>query len=159
MIKAFKVFSLQETYNTVLFGLRKQGEASRRSPNEGGGCKYRLEKKTESGFIKFLKCAAGLLVTRRQYSEDLEDQIICTYANLDPHRCDEKKIVLASIIHRNGHNLDLVRKLQMEHDRASHENWLADWELRMERLARESNLKYTPPTPKAPHVRKATQAT
>lgn len=151
MMKAFPVYSIQETFDKVVAGLRKQGRPAR---NANGNCQYRLEDKNASGFVKFLKCAAGLLIKRSQYSEDLENQVLCNYKELDEYRGDsdyKKRIVLASIIHRNGYNLDFVRRLQRAHDAAYS---TSDFELQFQLVAKEFRLNYTPPKIKAKRVRK-----
>lgn len=109
----------QQIYDTVLFGLRKQGHAS---VDEEGSCRYR----GPTGD----KCAAGMLIPDEKYNPNMEELPV------DVDRI--WKALGLSEIHK-----PLVIKLQTLHDIYLISN-ICRWECCMATTARDFGLKYTP---------------
>lgn len=109
----------QETFDTVIAHLRKQGKQSR----EGSRCKYR----GPNG----LKCAVGCLIPDEQYSEWMED-----FSLLD--RRDGHKTEVGFVVEKLGHDVDLCQRLQWIHD----EFGVEAWEERFANLAEGLGLTY-----------------
>ena len=116
----------QETFNTVVNALRKQGCKSSQV-NEPDNCLYH----GPSG----LKCAAGHLIPDEEYNENFEGTPL-----LDG--LSEKPTIVGNIIRRLGHDIHLVQKLQIIHDNDEVEKW----EAAFARLADKFNLVYTSST-------------
>ena len=85
----------QETFNTVVTHLRKQG---RKAVNASRHCLYR----TEDG----LKCAAGCLIPDADYNPAFEGLLVFTTGTN----------LIKSYLEGLGHDLELVGKLQKIHD-------------------------------------------
>lgn len=106
--------SPQETFNTVVAHLRKQGEKSGESGQYGAyRCLYRGPNGT--------KCAAGCLIPDDKYSPDFEYEL-CT------------AIPITKAL--EGHDIALVRSMQRIHDNYE----VAAWETQFERIARVYSL-------------------
>jgi len=102
----------QETFDIVFKHLKQQGCKSL----NGGRCLYR----GPNG----LKCAAGVLIPDDKYHEGLE------WATIDfGTRAGE-------LLRDLGHNIPLVRDLQLCHDGLNVE----DWGLRLEEIAKKHGL-------------------
>lgn len=119
-----KTYTPQETFDTVVAHLRKQGC---RATSEGGQCRYRT---TVDGVV--LRCAAGCLIPDKQYRDSFEGRQI-----------GGSDLTLNSTILCLGHDILLVRALQVVHD----EHYVRDWEHRFQFVANEFGLTYTPPEP------------
>jgi len=112
----------QETFDTVVAHLRQQGrkaEAPRKS--YGYFCTYR----SPDG----RKCAAGCLIPDDEYDSVMEGKFVH-----DPG-------VVRDCIERHGHDVKLVRALQVVHDADD----VSAWERALELVAEEHCLTYTPP--------------
>jgi hypothetical protein len=108
----------QETFNTIVKHLRKQGKKA----NIDGCCKYRLE--TPEGV---LMCAAGCLIPDEKYEPSFEGKLVTT--------CPKLKEILSDL----GHDTYIIRSLQGIHD----EHEVEDWEKEFSAVA--SNYKLTVP--------------
>ena len=114
---------LQETFNTVVSHLRKQGKKA--LSLKDGACRYRLE--TEDGV---LQCAAGCLIPSNKYSESFEGTIL--------FNCRDELSLVGKCIQELGHNPTLVRVLQTCHDEVP----VDLWENRFKEIAKVFNLTY-----------------
>lgn len=115
--------SLQETFDTVVAHLRKQGKQAKAQMldcegDEYVGCAYR----TPEG----LKCAAGFLLPDELYHPDMEGK------NCNPNTAVGR--ALAGL----GYHLPLVEALQGVHD-----NSPTYWEPNLARVAGNFKLSYT----------------
>jgi hypothetical protein len=110
--------SLQETFDTVVGGLRKQGCKSL----IGNACKFRGENGT--------KCAIGQILP-----DDLYNPL------MDNPSDDGIKYNAWDIIITLGHDYNLCVALQNIHDICH----VADWELKWKELAKRCNLNYREP--------------
>jgi hypothetical protein len=114
--------TMQETFDTVVAHLRQQGcKAITRME----GCFYRDELGR--------KCAAGCLIPDDKYTPDIERRA-----------CVEGSLA-GTLVRSLGHDLILVRRLQIVHDDVGVE----DWEAELLKVADKFNLTYTPPAPLA----------
>lgn len=114
--------TLQETFDKVVNGLRKQGKKAGKpcqSANNGFSCMY-LDKDGN-------KCAAGQLIPPEKYDPSFEGTLVF-YAPLRKVLSDE------------GHDLELVSRLQRIHDNKDVSKWEDAWK----NLAIERQLVYTP---------------
>lgn len=116
----------QETFDTVVAHLRKQGaksqmEALSRRGDKYTACMYR----SPDG----LKCAAGCLIPDEEYSPLMEGKPVVGGCNLP-----------GITIQKLGYDAQLVRALQIVHDDASVDNW----EDELATVAQGFKLKYTP---------------
>lgn len=105
----------QETFDTVVAHLRKQGAKAEKD----GFCKYR----TPEG----LKCAAGCLIPDSDYKEEFEG------LNVGPNG---QLTEIGVLIKNLGHDIDLVRRLQYIHDNIP----MKYWEEEFESLAKKHGL-------------------
>lgn len=120
----------QEIYNTVLFGLRKQGRAS--IAIEGNGrtlCRYRGTGGT--------KCAAGMLIKDENYDAFFEGRTVAD--------SDVKQALISSGVPDTETTFILIGECQGAHDREMKDCGLKGWEARMARIARRFELDYTQP--------------
>lgn len=137
----------QETFDTVVKGLRKQGKKSygsivRKSlygtDQKISGCLYLSP--------EGLKCAAGMLIPPERYSTSLEGGGIAAIApNGDGFEAEPN--AATDLMWELGHNLELVGKLQRVHDCFDQEFFPQQLEGEFFILARALGLKYTPPEP------------
>lgn len=93
----------QETFDTVVAHLRKQGRPAIRA----GQCKYRA--------CEGLKCAAGCLIPDDKYLSSFEGKL--ALPGTAP----------GDLIESLGHSLNLVGILQTIHDDDEPENWEREW--------------------------------
>jgi hypothetical protein len=107
----------QETFDTVVSHLRRQNA---KAVGNYGLCVYR----STNG----RKCAVGCLIPDDKYSPSLEGH------SLEVEFQNELKAILAE----EGHDLDLVRQLQVIHDRV----FIHHWETEFEKLGRSRRLQY-----------------
>lgn len=121
----------QEIFNTVLFGLRKQGKASTTSQDGGGlwECRYR----GPNG----LKCAAGMLLKDEYYDHLMEGQPVGNM-RIWP-------AFVESGVPDTDEARSLTRALQGAHDRELANVGLKEWEQRMADIAQDFELGYTWP--------------
>lgn len=105
----------QETFDTVVAHLRKQGQKSLYN----GRCRYR----TPDG----LKCAVGCLIPDSEYDEGLEGGYRMTGAH--------------NLIVSLGHDADFAEELQIAHDNIE----INKWEESFRGIASDFGLTYTPP--------------
>ena len=118
----------QEIFDTVLFGLRKQGHASKSGE---GHCSYR----GKDGAM----CAAGLLIKDKHYSPQIEGDMV-----EDP--------LVQSVLLESGVSachIEFVSHLQTAHDHELDEDGMATWEDEMRSIAAAYSLVYTEPTEQA----------
>ena len=98
----------QETFNRVIGGLLKQGCQSKDVYDQ---CMYR----TADG----RKCAAGMLIPDADYSPELEGiGVDCSPDSDNP---------ISVLLERDGHNLELVKQLQIIHDNTDPACWLNEF--------------------------------
>jgi hypothetical protein len=122
--------SLQNTFNTVVEHLRRQGRQSIR----GHSCLYRGPEGR--------KCAAGWLIPDDLYEPEMEGTLVST-GTLDSNG-DERPDTLnavSRVLRELGHDLELVRHLQSVHDAGTPD----EWERRFCDLSQTFELVYTPP--------------
>lgn len=131
--------SKQETFDTVAKHLLTQKvrsfkqEAGSSDPYEGL-CMYRGPDGT--------KCAAGCLIPDEDYKPEWEGAIVShklpapTIANSEPTSNYRSSIALSACISGLGHDVTLVRRLQMIHDQRLPEQWKAA----LARLASDDGL-------------------
>jgi hypothetical protein len=110
----------QEIFNTVLFGLRKQGVAS---VEPGKGCRYRGPNGT--------KCAVGMLIPDDKYHWEIE-----TLGTSDAKVQACLPFAMDSTVHH------LLSMLQSAHDIDLRQS-MEEWEIRMANIAHYFNLEYT----------------
>lgn len=113
------MFTMQATFNRVVRHLRKQGQKAEHDKQ----CQYL----TPDG----LKCAAGCLIPKRNYKKAFEGTSICRMGGE----------AVTDLIKSKGHDLQLVRRLQMCHDDLQP----CEWESEFQEIATAYGLKYTPP--------------
>ena len=110
----------QQTFDIIVAHLRSQGEKSYTYKwNYNIICAYR----SPSG----LKCAVGCLIPDEMYNRSFEGKS-CQYQTIK------------DILYFQGHNILLVRELQIVHD----EFPVAEWEEKFQQLAEKFRLKYVP---------------
>ena len=98
--------SHQQTFNTVVEHLRKQGK---KATTENDGCCYR----TPDG----LKCAAGILIPDSEYNHEFEGYSVY----ITP---ESRTLSLAGeFIEKLGHDIALVSCLQRVHDVYESDRW------------------------------------
>ena len=114
----------QEIFDTVVDGLRKQGHTS----EDKDGCMYRGPNDA--------KCAAGILIDQSEYNPNMERGTIAQV--LEMNTCP------ISLRERLLPHLDLIRELQLIHDKEN----IPLWETRFSSLAERFNLIYAPITKK-----------
>jgi hypothetical protein len=110
---------LQTTFDRVVSHLRQQRAKAR---GAFGLCVYRAANGT--------KCAVGCLIPDHKYSQSLEGQ------SLEVEFANEVK----AILEEEGHDVNLVRQLQVIHDRV----FIHHWEAEFEKLAAKCNLEFQP---------------
>jgi hypothetical protein len=108
--------SKQETFDRVVAHLRQQGC---KSISPDGVCMYRGPNGT--------KCAAGCLIPDTKYSSSMENSTVWGTPGV--------------ILYGEGHDLDLVRGLQIVHDSYC----VPEWENKLAGLAKRLGLSYTHP--------------
>jgi hypothetical protein len=118
----------QETFDTVVAHLRKQGCKAR---NDKAECCYR----TGDGKM----CAAGCLIPDAKYDPKMEKHGVPTNAQ----NASSANVLIAKALESEGHDLLLVRDLQGVHDNRE----VSDWECYFESTAEDHGLTYTPPEP------------
>jgi hypothetical protein len=111
----------QATFDKVVAHLRRQRA---KATGSFGLCVYRS---TDDK-----KCAVGCLIPDHKYSPSLEGQ------SLEVEFANELK----AIVEEEGHDLALVRQLQVIHDRV----FIHHWETEFEKLARRHRLEFQPRT-------------
>lgn len=116
------MISLQETFDTVIAHLRKQGCAARYQ----GSCKYR-EPYSEK------KCAAGCLIPDDKYDPH--------YEGMSVKGGDGATTPVGKLIASLGHDIDFVYELQTVHDHTGPKFW----EREFKRIADHRGLIYAPP--------------
>ena len=107
----------QETFDTVVAHLRRQGRQSR--SDFAGGCAYR----GDGG----LKCAVGVLIPDERYTPAFEGEAA------------HESMQVGKLLIELGHDCQLCEMLQIVHD-----NPEGRWELRLRELADDWGLTYTP---------------
>jgi hypothetical protein len=111
--------SKQETFNIVAKHLLTQGKKSvALRHGEDEYCMYR----GDGG----LKCAAGCLISDGDYTTELEGQVVNVFG------------LVGGLILRSGHNVDLVRRLQVVHDKMK----VIRWRRELAKLAEEFDLTF-----------------
>lgn len=111
----------QETFDTVVNHLREQG---RKASDNHGFCEYR----TDDG----LKCAAGCLIL----DDDITPEILqCGSVHVNGGN------VVSDYLKDRGHDLELVRQLQLVHDKCR----VKDWEKNLKFVAENYSLTFTSP--------------
>lgn len=120
---------LQETFDTVVTHLRKQGKKAIVKNKKGGGdeCCYR----TPDG----LKCAAGCLLSDEDYKPHYEGKTVHHFTqdgSFDPAICPPSLL---------QHDYNLLQRLQSIHDCHDED----DWESSFRQTAFDFKLTYTPP--------------
>lgn len=108
----------QETFDTIVAHLRKQGE---KAEDSSSVCVYL----TKDG----KKCAAGCLIPPDRYDAGFESHVINDHPGLE------------ALMKELGHDLNLVRSMQSIHDNYS----VRHWEREFEGVADDLGLTYTPP--------------
>ena len=106
----------QGAFDKVLAHLRAQGKAA---ADDYDQCKYRMPDGR--------KCAVGCLIPDADYNPGMEGK---TVQNLQLFP---------------GKITALLDKLQILHDSVLQRSGMVDWEVGMSEIARNYNLKYTPP--------------
>lgn len=119
----------QETFDTVVNHLRKQGVKAVANVVGNAVCRYRAP----GG----LKCAAGCLIPDDRYNPALEGEGVHPSVDLTLPPC---RLAVTRLIQELGHDLPLVSRLQTIHD-ASYPPY---WEVHFESLAKSVDLVYTP---------------
>lgn len=123
-----KMIPKQQTFDTVVTHLRKQNA---KSSDEDDDCFYR----GPNG----LKCAAGCLISDESYDPAMEGCKVECIGDLKHHVTkDGAYAKLGKAL--EGHDLNLVAKLQDIHDDRS----IRKWEDCFRKLAKKHNLIYTP---------------
>lgn len=124
------MISKQETFNTVVAHLRRQGC---RALSPVGACQYR----TRDG----KKCAVGCLIPDDIYIPEMEGKpLYLSY--IEPNHADNRPTVVCEIVRNLGHDVDLARDLQYVHDFVA-ESW--QWEQKFKEIAQHHGLEYTEP--------------
>src|SRR5437899_3188379 len=118
----------QETFNTVVEHLRRQGRQSIR----GHSCLYRGPEGT--------KCAAGWLIPDDLYQPEMEGTLVGAGAGRNGDERPETLNAVSRVLRELGHDLELVRHLQSIHDVGTPD----EWERRFCDLAQTFNVVYTP---------------
>ena len=117
-LKTLPQATAQEVFNQIVQHLLAQAEPAK---NRTGACRYRLWKKG-----RILKCAAGCLIAKNEYSEKFEGE-------------PWDFLVSLKLVPRN-HN-DLIASLQKVHDACLPSRWPE----RLRQLAEDYGLQYNPP--------------
>lgn len=112
--------SKQETFDTVVAHLRKQGRAA---VSAAGACRYRSDEGD--------KCAVGCLIPDERYRPLFEGK------RVDP---DDPSDHLTILLTELGHSLSLCQSLQHVHDRMNPSHWEKGFRI----VARDHHLTYTP---------------
>lgn len=122
--------SSQETFDTVVFHLRRQwAKAQIPGPTPGEFmCVYR----TPDG----KRCAAGCLIRDERYDPGLEFTAVGGTDQEHNYRSNDVTLLIEEL----GHDIELVKGLQAVHDDAN----VAAWETELERVATEFCLRYIP---------------
>lgn len=115
----------QEIFDTVLFNLRAQGRASMNATD----CMYRGENGA--------KCAVGWLIPDELYSDEIEDLNVWDAWVL-------QTLQQAGIEVVRPDTLDLLKHLQIAHDKQLAEEGVQEWEDQMQCIAGTFELHYTP---------------
>ena len=116
----------QETFDTVVMNLRRQGKKSKNKMRDL--VSNRLYEKCAYRGMDGLKCAAGWLIPDADYQPGWEDQ------------CANHSDV-GDFLYRAGYDADFVAELQLVHDRRQVRHWETNWA----KLAKKHGLIYTPP--------------
>lgn len=98
----------QETFNTVVLGIVKQGGPSRKpleEPMTGSCCRYRDDEGR--------KCAIGQIIPDELYDPAIEGAVLWESGQSND---DERGNKLAKIIAMTGHDTRLLSRLQVFHD-------------------------------------------
>ena len=115
----------QEAFDRALQGIRAQGY---RQSGSGGVCMYR----GPDG----LKCGVGHCIPDEEYRAMFEQKAI--------HVLFQQGVVISSLV---GVDRRLLNQLQRAHDSLLGGYNYFPWERRMQEIALQSGLKYTPLTP------------
>lgn len=147
--------SLQEMFNITLHALRAQGVASFRTvsiDSDADTCVYRGPRGT--------KCAVGHLLPDELYSGELDDRVsdagtsVQSICNWKPEladffgvgRCDKDRPTASHQWTRMNFLMDLQQAHDQHMPHTPSDSLLESWERRMEKIAKEYELVYTPPT-------------
>jgi hypothetical protein len=123
--------TLQETYNIITNGLRKQ---DCKSVDENNNCMYRG--------LNTTKCAAGQVIPDEKYNVFFEGcSLVNPNLNMNPEMREKAQQLYNIIVKEGGHDFELVRALQRVHDSYP----VSSWELHFQKIAERFELKYVCP--------------
>ena len=124
--------SNQETFDIVVAHLRRQGsKAQSRDPTSGLiTCLYRAPDGK--------RCAAGCLIPDERYEPALELSAVGGTSEANKYSSNDVTLLIEQL----GHDIELVGALQSVHDNSE----ASDWESKLEQLAADFGLRYTPTT-------------
>ncbi len=118
---------LQETFDTVVAHLRNQNSKAEYIDDNGDkACKYLMDDGRT--------CAAGCLIKPEDYNPTFEGDSI--------QSCGGQPTPVGFLIHKYGHDLKLVKRLQYCHDGYK----VNQWEGQFQAIAKDFGLTYVPKT-------------
>jgi hypothetical protein len=123
--------SLQETFDTVVAHLRRQGAKAQIPGSRSGEMTFVFRAPDGK------HCAAGALIPDELYDPALE----CTAVGGTDEDQHKNSNAVTLLIEELGHDIELVKALQAVHDNAA----LAEWESKLEQVSAEFGLRHSPP--------------